>query len=101
MNKNGFSRCADIDIGRLREEGRSFDSARLSERPSLLLASFVVSIVCLSVKSPVERLRRYEQHLYAMWSEAQYDFHVYAYASEYLQSGCGGGQRSLCPPPVS
>ncbi|MDU7615171.1 MAG: integrase, partial [Bacteroides sp.] len=22
MNKNGFSRCADIYIGRLREEGR-------------------------------------------------------------------------------
>ena len=23
MNKNGFSRCADIYIGRLREEGRT------------------------------------------------------------------------------
>ena len=52
MNKNGFSRCADIYIGRLREEGR-YSTAHVYQNALLSFSKFWVSIVCLSVKSPV------------------------------------------------
>ena len=64
MNKNGFSRCADIYIGRLREEGR-YSTAHVYQNALLSFSKFcgVHSVSFRQVTR--ERLRRYEQHLYA------------------------------------
>ena len=63
MNKNGFSRCADIYIGRLREEGR-YSTAHVYQNALLSFSKFcgVHSVSFRQVTR--ERLRRYEQHLY-------------------------------------
>ena len=59
MNKNGFSRCADIYIGRLREEGR-YSTAHV-----LLSFSKFCGVHSVSFRQVTrDRLRRYEQHLY-------------------------------------
>lgn len=39
MNKNGFSRCADIYIGRLREEGR-YSTAHVYQNALLSFSKF-------------------------------------------------------------
>ena len=64
MNKNGFSRCADIYIGRLREEGR-YSTAHVYQNALLSFSKFcgVHSVSFRQVTR--DRLRRYEQHLYA------------------------------------
>ena len=63
MNKNGFSRCADIYIGRLREEGR-YSTAHVYQNALLSFSKFcgVHSVSFRQVTR--DRLRRYEQHLY-------------------------------------
>ena len=63
MNKNGFSRCADFYIGRLREEGR-YSTAHVYQNALLSFSKFcgVHSVSFRQVTR--ERLRRYEQHLY-------------------------------------
>ena len=63
MNKNGFSRCADIYIGRLREEGR-YSTAHVYQNALLSFSEFcgVHSVSFRQVTR--DRLRRYEQHLY-------------------------------------
>ena len=62
MNKNGFSRCADIYIGRLREEGR-YSTAHVYQNALLSFSKFcgVHSVSFRQVTR--DRLRRYE-HLY-------------------------------------
>ena len=64
MNKNGFSRCADIYIGRLREESR-YSTAHVYQNALLSFSKFcgVHSVSFRQVTR--DRLRRYEQHLYA------------------------------------
>ena len=64
MNKNGFSRCADIYIGRLREEGR-YSTTHVYQNALLSFSKFcgVHSVSFRQVTR--DRLRRYEQHLYA------------------------------------
>ena len=64
MNKNGFSRCADIYIGRLREEGR-YSTAHVYQNALLSFSKFcgVHSVSFRQVTR--DRLHRYEQHLYA------------------------------------
>ena len=52
MNKNGFSRCADIYIGRLREEGR-YSTAHVYQNALLSFSKFCGVHSCPSVKSPV------------------------------------------------
>ena len=63
MNKNGFSRCADIYIGRLREEG-PYSAAHVYQNALLSFSKFcgVHSVSFRQVTR--DRLRRYEQHLY-------------------------------------
>ena len=52
MNKNGFSRCAESYIGRLRKEGRH-STAMFIRMLFFLLPSFVALPMLLSGKSPV------------------------------------------------
>ena len=52
MNKNGFSRCADIYIGRLREEGR-YSTAHVYQNALLSFSKFCGVHSVSSVKSPV------------------------------------------------
>ena len=51
MNKNGFSRCADIYIGRLREEGR-YSTAHVYQNALLSFSKFC-GVHSVSFKSPV------------------------------------------------
>ena len=63
MNKNGFSRCADIYIGRLREEGR-YSTAHVYQNALLSFTKFCGGYSVSFRQVTRERLRRYEQHLY-------------------------------------
>jgi len=63
MNKNGFSRCADIYIGRLRKEGR-YSTAHVYQNALLSFTKFC-GVYNVSFRHVTrDRLRRYEQHLY-------------------------------------
>lgn len=63
MNKNGFSRCADIYIGRLRKEGR-YSTAHVYQNALLSFTKFCGGYSVSFRQVTRERLRRYEQHLY-------------------------------------
>lgn len=52
MSKNGFSRCGELYIGRLRKEGRH-STAQSTRTPSFLSASSAAYLICRSGKSPV------------------------------------------------
>ncbi len=51
MNKNGFSRCAEFYIGRLRKEGRH-STAHVYKNAIFSLANFVARPMCRSDRSP-------------------------------------------------
>ena len=77
MSKNGFSRCGEIYIGRLRKEGR-YSTAHVYKNAILSFSLFCGTFNVSFRQVTRERLRRYGQYLYA-------------YASQYLQSGSGSG----------
>ena len=87
MSKNGFSRCGEIYIGRLRKEGR-YSTAHVYKNALLSFSLFCGTFNVSFRQVTRERLRRYGQYLYEC---AQHRFHVYAYASQYLQPGSGSG----------
>ena len=51
-NKKGFSRCGELYIDRLREEGR-YSTAHVYKNALFLSVCFVVRVMCRSGKSPV------------------------------------------------
>ena len=96
MSKNGFSRCGELYIGRLRKEGR-YSTAHVYQNALLSFTKFCGGYSVSFRQVTRERLRRYERHLYEcglkpntisthirrnrIWLEAKYDFYVYAYAA--------------------
>ena len=64
MNKNGFSRCAEFYIGRLRKEGR-YSTAHVYQECPLLFQQVLWHAHSVSFRQVTrERLRRYGQYLY-------------------------------------
>lgn len=51
MNKNGFSRCAEFYIGRLRKEGR-YSTAHVYKNAIFLSANFAARLMCRSDRLP-------------------------------------------------
>ena len=52
MNKNGFSRCAEFYIGRLRKEGRH-STAHVYKNALFSFSKFAARLTCRSDRSPV------------------------------------------------
>ena len=63
MNKNGFSRCAEFYIGRLRKEGR-YSTAHVYKNALLSFSLFCGTFNVSFRQVTRERLRRYGQYLY-------------------------------------
>ena len=63
MNKNGFSRCAEFYIGRLRKEGRH-STAHVYKNAIFSFSKFCGTSNVSFRQVTRERLRRYEQYLY-------------------------------------
>ena len=63
MKKNGFSRCAEMYIGRLRKEGRH-STAHVYTNALFSFTKFCGGYSVPFRQVTRERLRRYEQHLY-------------------------------------
>ena len=63
MSKNGFSRCGELYIGRLRKEGR-YSTAHVYQNALLSFTKFCGGYSVSFRQVTRERLRRYEQHLY-------------------------------------
>ena len=52
MNKNGFNRCAEFYIGRLRKEGR-YSTAHVYKNALFSFSNFAARLMCRSDRSPV------------------------------------------------
>ena len=63
MNKNGFSRCAEFYIGRLRKEGRH-STAHVYKNAIFSFSKFCGTSNVSFRQVTRERLRRYGQYLY-------------------------------------
>ena len=63
MNKNGFSRCAEFYIGRLRKEGRH-STAHVYKNALYSFSKFCGTLNMSFRQVTKERLRRYGQYLY-------------------------------------
>ena len=63
MNKNGFSRCAEFYIGRLRKEGR-YSTAHVYKNALFSFSKFCGTSNVSFRQITRERLRRYGQYLY-------------------------------------
>ena len=63
MSKNGFSRCGEIYIGRLRKEGR-YSTAHVYKNALLSFSLFCGTFNVSFRQVTRERLRRYGQYLY-------------------------------------
>ncbi len=63
MNKNGFSRCAEFYIGRLRKEGR-YSTAHVYKNAIFSFSKFCGTSNVSFRQITRERLRRYGQYLY-------------------------------------
>lgn len=63
MNKNGFSRCAESYIGRLRKEGR-YSTAHVYKNAIFSFSKFCGTSNVSFRQITRERLRRYGQYLY-------------------------------------
>ena len=63
MNKNGFSRCAEFYIGRLRKEGRH-STAHVYKNALFSFSKFCGTSNVSFRQITRERLRRYGQYLY-------------------------------------
>ena len=63
MNKNGFSRCGEIYIGRLRKEGR-YSTAHVYKNALFSFSKFCGTSNVSFRQITRERLRRYGQYLY-------------------------------------
>jgi len=64
MNKNGFSRCAELYIGRLRKEGR-YSTAHVYKNALFSFTKFCGTRSVSFRQVTRERLRCYEQYLYS------------------------------------
>ncbi len=79
-SKNGFSRCGELYIGRLREEGRH--STAHVYKNALFSFSKFCGISNVSFRQVTrETFTMLRAVSLRVWLEAQYDFYVYAYAS--------------------
>ena len=63
MNKNGFNRCAEFYIGRLRKEGR-YSTAHVYKNALFSFSKFCGTSNVSFRQITRERLRRYGQYLY-------------------------------------
>ncbi len=63
MSKNGFSRCGEIYIGRLRKEGR-YSTAHVYKNALYSFSKFCGTLNMSFRQVTKERLRRYGQYLY-------------------------------------
>ena len=63
MSKNGFSRCAEFYIGRLRKEGR-YSTAHVYKNAIFSFSKFCGTSNVSFRQITRERLRRYGQYLY-------------------------------------
>ena len=93
MKKNGFSRCAEMYIGRLRKEGR-YSTAHVYENALLSFRGFCGTPTVSFGQVTREHLRCYGQYLYERGLKLNT-------VSTYMRMLRSIGEGSLCSPVVS
>lgn len=100
MSKNGFSRCGEIYIGRLRKEGR-YSTAHVYKNALLSFSLFCGTFNVSFRQVTRERLRRYGQYLYECGLKPNTVSTYMRMLRSIYNRGVEAGSAPYIPPPVS